>query len=271
MRFSVLMTIYFGLFAAPALSQTITLATGNNIDPPYVMGQDTIPDAMPGVTIELLKLIEQQLEVTFQVSKKPWARVVKEVEDGTLDGGFHFSYLPERREAIAFPIIADELVPDPSFSISPRSDSLYRLKGNTVYWDGQLFVDENNQLASLGVIRGGAVTTKFALDPQHIVEVSSDQQLIHLLLRQRVDGIIGLDSMMDARIANLPATQRMQIEKVAPPLATKHFYIAFSPQFMRQNTVLAWSIWHALKEIKDSGEYDFIVSQYANEPLQQGQ
>ena len=123
------------------------VATGVNHDPPYVYGDEEISAEFPGVTIDVLRLIEAKSDIKFIVKKRPWKRVVVEIKRNKLDGGFHFSFKEERRSFVAYPIPEGEILPDPKYSISNRSYVIYRLKGRSVHWNGKQIVldskDEN--------------------------------------------------------------------------------------------------------------------------------
>jgi len=258
------LTLVVALIGATELkAETILLGTGVNSDPPYVIGDFKIDEDTPGITIELLQLIEQKLNIEFQISMKPWARVIEEIKNNQLHGGFHFSYLKERKSFVSYPILPNQKVPDSAFSLSTRSDVLYQLKGNNVSWNGAKFVLQNERPARVGVIRGGAILFDLALNKSEVVEVNNDQQLLNLLLTKRVDGIIGLSSMLDPKLLTLEDSIQQQIEKVTPSLTTKHFYIAFSKQFEKENAELVWKIWNAIKQLKENGTFQKLERKYA--------
>lgn len=241
----------------------VTLGTGVNDDPPYVYGSLETPKELPGVTIEILKRVEKKTGVTFNIKRRPWARVVRDVQHNNLDGGFHFSFKEKRTEFLAYPIPPGEQLPDTQYSISNRAYFLYRLKGDSIRWDGQQIVTDTHEPFILGAIRGGSITDKIKALNYPISEVETDQQLIELLLAGRIDAFVAIDNMIDPKIKALSANKISRIEKFPPPVQNKPYYIGFSKDFYNHHPEIAWQIWEAIKEIKQTGELTKIFEHYA--------
>lgn len=252
------------LLALPVSALELTIATGVNDDPPYVYGDEKISANYPGVTIDILKLIEQKTDVRFKILKQPWARVVESVKANRLDGGFHFSYKDERKSFVAYPIKKGETLPDPKYSISHRSYSLYKLKGAPIRWTGERIVKDSKEPIHIGVIRGGSIAANMRKRGHPLLEVDRDAQLVKLLLAKRIDGLVGLENMIDAELRSLESKQRKVIEKTSPAIVSKPYYIAFSKKFYRENPELAWEIWEVIDRIRNNGELAGIYSRYNN-------
>lgn len=261
-RYYGLMLCTLMLYVIPVSAIEVTVATGVNDDPPYVYGDEKISIERPGVTIEILKLIEKRTQVKFNILKQPWARVVQNVKTGKLDGGFHFSYKDERKAFVAYPIEQGQSLPDPNYSISNRSYSLYKLKGAPLQWTGESIVKASEEPILIGVIRGGSITDNIRKRGHQLLEVDRDAQLVQLLLAKRIDALVGLDNMIDAEIRALDTSKRMTIEKATPAVVSKPYYIAFSKQFYRDNPDLAWEIWKVIDLIRMSGELADIFNRY---------
>ncbi|MEH6345973.1 MAG: transporter substrate-binding domain-containing protein [Bermanella sp.] len=127
MENSVLLFSFWGLLLTSINVGAIevVVATGVNDDPPYVYGDDKIVQENPGVTIDILKLIEARSDVTFTILKQPWKRVVSNIKSNEIDGGFHFSYKEKRKAFVAYPILKGESASSAQYSISKRSYYLY--------------------------------------------------------------------------------------------------------------------------------------------------
>ncbi len=249
--------------ASSTQAAPITLATGVNSDPPYVYGNLEIVPENPGITIEILQRVEARTGLEFVIGKRPWARVVHDVKNNHIDGGFHFSYKPERAEFVAYPIPEGATTPDPRYSISNRSYLLYRLKGNTLHWNGAKLLNDRHTPFTVAAIRGGSVTGLLKEQGYHLVEVETDLQMIDLLLAERIDGFVGIDNMLDAKIASLAPEDRDRIEKVPPAVRNQPYYIAFSKAFYQARPDAAWAIWQAIESIKNSGELIKLFEHYA--------
>lgn len=242
----------------------INVATGINSDAPFVYGDLEINADSPGITIEILKLIEARTDIKFNIDKRPWARVVKDVKANTLDGGFHFSFKEARRAFVAYPIKDGANTPDPSYSISNRSYVLYRRKGSTVRWNGETIIHDSNKQVDVAAIRGGSITSKLAKLDLKLHDLGTDAQMIKLLLLGRVDCLVGLENMIDAKIDSLPLNQQGLIEKAYPIVVNKPYYIGFSKAFYNKHKEVAWQIWEMIERIRSSGELSEIVKRYAS-------
>jgi len=245
-------------------ADNIELATGINTDPPFVYGDFDISSEYPGITIDVLNLIEKKTNFKFNIGKRPWARVVRDVKTNVLDGGFHFSFKEERLSFVAYPILKGEHTPDPSYSISDRSYILYRLKDESIRWNGERIISDSNKPVIIGAIRGSSVTGTINQLGYTLLEANTDKQLLKLLLFKRVDAIVGLENMLDAKVETLALEEQIIIKKTYPPIETKPYYIAFSKAFYNKQPEAAWKIWDTIKLIKSSGEMTEIFKRYVD-------
>ncbi len=249
-------------FSSFATAGVITVATGINSDPPYVYGDKQIHDKYPGITIEVLQLIEKKSNVKFLIKKLPWKRVIHEVKNNTLDGGFHFSFKEKRKSFVVYPITNGESVANPKYSISNRSYVIYKLKDENVQWDSKQIV--MSQKIYIGVIRGSSITDKIISLNYKPFEVATDLQLITGLLKRRYSAFIALENMLDPKINHLKLKENIVIEKLLPVVVNKPYYIAFSKKFYQENSEIAWKIWNTIKLIKENGELDNIYLKYSS-------
>lgn len=254
--------VCFILLSSNVSAIDVVIATGINQDPPYVYGSEEIVSDFPGVTIDVLKLIETKTDITFIIKKHPWKRVVHEVSNNFIDGGFHFSFKEERRSFVVYPILEDKLLPDPKYSISDRSYVLYRLKGESIRWDEKPISFSSKDENIIGVILGSSITNDIKNLGYELQEVSTDEQLLKLLLLKRINAFIGLENMIDPKIKALDQKQRLLIEKTLPVVVNKPYYIAFSNKFYSENPKKAWEVWGLIDQIKKSGELQEIFAKY---------
>ncbi len=245
------------------LAMEIVVATGVNDDPPYVFGDDEIVQENPGVTIEILRLIEASSDIQFTILKQPWKRVVSNIRDNKIDGGFHFSFKEKRKTFVAYPILDGEDSPSTQYSISKRAYYLYRLTGQTTHWNGHEIMGDVEGGLTIAAIRGGSITQDIKSLGNQLKEVSNDLQLIKLLLTKRVHAFVALENMLDPKIDHLAFDERIKIEKTALPMVRKDYYIGFSKEFYSNNQEAAWLVWNTIKEIKENGELEKIFGKYS--------
>lgn len=243
-------------------AKEVTLAAGVNENPPYVYGRNHVLTEFPGVTIDILRLIESKEDVKFIIKRHPWKRVVNEVKKNEIDGGFHFSFKESRRPFVAYPILEGSLLPDPKYSIASRSFVIYRLKGKSVCWNGEKIVLDSQEANVIAAIRGGSIIDEIKNKDYKLLEVNADNQLIQMLLAKRIDAFVALENMIDPKIKVLGLKDRLLIEKSLPVVVNKPYYIAFSKKFYRENPKLVWRIWTIIDEIKRNGELDKIFAKY---------
>jgi len=263
-NFSYLFIFICCLISTFVYAQEVRLATGINTDPPFVYGDFDISSEYPGITIEILKLVEKKTEIKFIIDKRPWARVVKDVKSNELDGGFHFSFKEERRSFVSYPIEKGKEIPDIDYSISNRSYVLYKLKDDTIRWNGESIVHDLNRPVEVTAIRGGSITGDLKKQGYNLLEANADGQMLKLLLLSRVDAIVGLENMIDAKIETLTPDQQKLIAKTSPEIVNKPYYVAFSKKFYQNHPQTAWTIWETIKLIKSSGELSEIVKRYSD-------
>lgn len=241
----------------------VTLATGVNHDPPYVYGNNEISHEHPGVTIDILNLIERKLKLKFVIQKTPWKRVIFEVKNNRINGGFHFSFKEKRRSFIAFPIPEGAQRPDPKYSISNRSYMIYKRAKTQLDWDGKKITVAGKSNFVLTAIRGSSIVDEIKKKRYKLLEVDRDQQMLQVLEQQRVDALVGLENMIDAKIESLPMAKKQIFEKVLPPIMTKAYYIGFSKKFYKEHPETVWAIWKLIDQIKQNGELKKIYMKYS--------
>jgi len=251
--------IQFSLFAQ---ALEIKIATGINSDPPYVYGDEQISDKYPGITIEILRLIEKKIHVNFIIEKLPWKRVIHEVKLNKLDGGFHFSFKENRKTFVAYPILNGKNSANPKFSISNRSYVLYKLKEKNLQWDGKQII--MSPKTDIGVIRGSSIIDRIRELGYKPFEVNTDLQLIKGLVKGRYLAFIALENMLDPKIKLLQAKEKIFIEKLSPSVVSKPYYITFSKKFYQEHPKISWKIWKTIEQIKENGDLDQIFMKYSN-------
>ena len=123
-------------------------------------------------------------------------------------------------------------------------------------------VNNSGKQINVAAIIKGAITHQLKNKNINLFEVSNDTQLLSLLLSSRVDAIIGLENMLDARIKELSFNQQSLIKKASAISKTEPYYLVFSKEFYKQKPETAWKIWKAIELIKQSKEFLRITESY---------
>jgi hypothetical protein len=82
---------------------------------------------------------------------------------------------------VAYPISKGNILPEPKYSISNRSYTLYRLKGESIRWNGEQIVRDSKDPIVIGAIRGGSITGDIQQLGHELLEVGTDNLLLKLL------------------------------------------------------------------------------------------
>lgn len=95
----------------------------------------TMPDGT-GLNIDLLKRVEKMLGENFEFSARPWARCLKEVREGSVDGLFGAADTEERRHWGVYPTLQDGRS-DTRRALHVDSFNVFLRVGGQASWDGK--------------------------------------------------------------------------------------------------------------------------------------
>ena len=134
--FWLLAVLYFFASVLPVSAEPIFRIVYNDKEnPPRIMGDGTNIDwAKPGITLELVKMVEKQVGVKLQFKRIPWKRGLYMLENAVADATFHASFKPSRADYGVYPMRDNRL--DETRSIFKMTYVLYSQKGSGVSWDG---------------------------------------------------------------------------------------------------------------------------------------
>jgi polar amino acid transport system substrate-binding protein len=212
----------------------VTFSYENKPNPPYYLGSGTdINWDKPGITLEVLKSLENTLNVQVRFVRNPWQRGLSLLEENQVDGVFHASFKPERMELGVYPMKDGEV--DPSKRIMTNAYYLYKLKDSPLQWDGEKL---NNLDGEIGAIIGYAIVGDLQEMGISVYEGENQIDNFRMLLRGRLVGVAAIGTMNDLYLEAHPE-EFGEIVKVEPPLSTKDYYVILSHQFVQQHPQLA--------------------------------
>lgn len=241
----------------PSHPVTLTLAYEPDHNPPHALGSSTkINWEKPGITLELLKLVEERTGVTFQFKRLPWKRGLYLLKKNDIDGLFHGSYKIERSEVAAYPM--KEGVVDSSRSIFNRSYALYKLKQSPVAYDGNAI---SGLKGAVGIINGYSIGGKLKKMGVTVVESNNQRENFRKLKSGEIAAYAMLENMADDYIKRNDY-ELFDVEKVEPALTDKPYYLMLSHQFVEQHPQLAERIWDTMRSLKTSAELRAIRERY---------
>ncbi|MQA41811.1 substrate-binding periplasmic protein [Rugamonas aquatica] len=206
--------------------------------------------ARPGLNNILLKIVEARLNIVLEISLRPWKRCQEELKAGSIDGMFAISYLAERQQFGRYPMRAGQ--PDPAKRLMTDSYSLYRRSGDEqVGWDGSVL----RSPGPVGAQRGYSVVEQLQTLG---AGVDTGTYPVEDNLRKLAMGRLAAVALRTQEGDSMLLTHREfngKLEKLAPPLAEKPYYLMLSHQFVAHNARLAQRIWDSIEAVRDSVEY----------------
>lgn len=236
---------------------TIKFAYELKSNPPYYFSEESQTDKeLPGITIELLSLVAQKLNIKLSFQRMPWARGLKLLKNNKVDGIFHASFKPQRTLLGAYPMREGKV--DPSRSIMSQRYILYKPSTSKLRYENGEFHQLDGKLS---VILGYSIAHDLIEMGVTLHENVNIMSSMNMLLKNRVKGVVDLENMGDAFLRN-NSEKFSNIIKTSPPITEKPYYLMLSHQLLSQHPALAERIWDSIASIKKSAEFAEIIKKY---------
>lgn len=247
------------LVVGAAEAQSLTFACEDKMDFPHVLGEgQAIPSTNPGVSLEFIRRLGEELGLTITIKRLPWKRALElELRNGTIDGLFPVSHKKER-EALGVLPWKDGKV-DESRSMFTSTYFFYKLKSSPLAWDGRVL---KGLQGPIGAPRGYSIVGDLR-DMGYEVQESDDVRKDMKRLGQGwLGAMAGLESAQDHLLESSPGLGR-NIVKVQPSISTKPYYLMLSHAFAERNPELAQRIWDTCRELREK-ELPRLMRKYAD-------
>jgi polar amino acid transport system substrate-binding protein len=213
---------------------------------PYYIGNSEIISSKPGVSIDLLRLVADELNLDLKLSRTPWKRCLANLENGIVDGAFNASFLTERMAIARYPMHENTI--DVSRRLIMLDYSLYILKNSSLSWDGKKFINLGS--ISLGAPLGYSIVTDLKKMKVPVIESATSIKLLNQLLGKQVVGVVLQTVTGDYLIKN-EAERFSSIVKVDPPISSKPYYLMISHKFADKNQELSEKIWNSIAKFRE--------------------
>jgi polar amino acid transport system substrate-binding protein len=229
----------------------------NKENHPRILGSGASIDwSKPGITVELLKIVENRVGVKFQFDRAPWKRCLYMVENGLADATFHASYKAARAEFGVYPAKNEGL--DPTRVIYKNAYVFYALKGSGVLWDGKALSHVSHPV---GTQLSFAVADDLRKMGYEVAEEGSVTTNLDKLAAGRISAYADLESIVDSTLSKNKSTYSM-IEKLHPPMKEKTYYLLISKTFAKAHPELTERIWDAIRDVQQTDAYREMVKKY---------
>jgi len=207
-----------------------------------------------GADIDVITAIAQEIGCTVTPVRLPWARILKEVEQGTLDVSTSTSETPEREGWGIF-----------SGPYREAQVAIYIRRGELERFDLQSLGDVPAQKMRLGVIvdyyYGDVVAAEIG-KPEVVAWIDGAPDYptnIRKLVNGRIDGFLAEDvAVMDTELARMGLADR--VERYPLPIQGEKLHFMFSRATVEPE--LVERVDAALAEMRADGRLDAITSAY---------
>ncbi|WP_161867310.1 substrate-binding periplasmic protein [Pseudomonas yangonensis] len=200
--------------------------------PPFRMEDEN--GQLQGLDIDLLAELSRRTGLRFEVQRAPWARGLAALEQGTADLMTGLARTPERERYIRY-------LDAPYYACSPR------------FYASPALAMRLNDYASLRGLRIGYVLESVYFQPfdddksLDKVGVSSERQLLEMLVRGRIDVLVGTDCQVDYALLAPELAGRI-VKAAYHPDARTALYIGFSRKRLARQPALAAALAELLRE-----------------------
>ena len=207
-----------------------------------------------GADIDLIKAIADEIGCSVELVELPWARIVKEVEQGTLDVSTSTSWTPEREQWALF-----------SEPYRESATAIYVRRGEIPRFALQELADVPAQKLRLGVIVDyyyGEALAEAARDPEFAawIDAAPDYATnIRKLVSGRIDGFLVEDiAVMEAELERMGMGER--VERYPLRIPGERLRFMFSRKTVEPDTVA--KVDAAVAEMRADGRLDAIRAKY---------
>lgn len=224
--------------------------------PPYFIGEGVQIPAKPGVTPELMRLLETKIPgLKVQLQRMPWKRCLSSLQTGESDAVVA-SFNKERSALGQYPMKGAQ--PDPAFRIDTKAYFLYAHANSTVSWNGRQI---SGVAGAIGAPLGYSIVDDLKNQGLAVEESKSARQLLEKLSLQRLAAVALLERVGDAMLQD---GQFPQIIKHPAPLAGKEYYVLLSHAFVAKYPGMANRIWQAVAQLREQ-EGEALMRQYLSQ------
>lgn len=236
--------------------KVIQVATTSEDIFPNLMGDKLELDAeKPGLAVEVLRLVEQNIDVKFQYKRLPYRRAIVNLKQGKMDAFIYANYSPELEESGVYPKQNNKL--DVDRRLLTERWNLYQMHSSPFVWNG----NPTPEMGRVGAVVGAAITKDLEADG---IYVESTKQLLSSFLKMtkgRVDLVAAVDLNGDYLLKSNPENLA-NVVKLEPELAKKYYYMLFSQQFYHEYPQYSEIIWNTISEMRESVEFWERIDRY---------
>ncbi|GLK92234.1 substrate-binding periplasmic protein [Pseudomonas turukhanskensis] len=232
MRWSVLLITLLCQFAFADEHAPLRVMT--DLWPPFRM--EDSQGNLVGLDIDVLNEIGRRSGLRFAIKRAPWARGLADLQQGRADLMIGLAKTPDREQYIQY-------LPRPYYACAPR---FYTAAGEAEQL--QSYADLKDKV--VGYVHESAYFQPFDSDSTLLKRgVNNEQQLLQMLLRGRLNAVIGTDCQVDFELLQPQYAKRIAKAQYLPDAHTQLF-IGFSRASARlhEETLVTTALQQLLEE-----------------------
>lgn len=216
--------------------------------PPYEYVED---DEIKGIAVEIVMEVFKRMDKPITLREVPWARALKDLEAGEIDGAIEVFYTEERERYLDFSkeILLDEFI------------SLFVLKDSDIGFGGDFSTLSEY---TFGVRKGFSYGYKFdeavkkGVIKNLVVQIYDSERLFNLLSTGRVDILIGDKYALPYQYSL--TKERQNIKRLKPDVQANPTYIVFSKKRKLKHIRDKFDL--IIREMKSDGSYNRILKHW---------
>ncbi len=210
---------------------------------PSVLGSGDHISNPPGIYIELIKQVAEDIGMDVIFKRYPTKRLHQYLQENSINALCCMSYKIKREHEGAYP--KKDNKPDGSKRIATKSYNFFT-KDPKVRWDGSVLKNVQN----IGAMRGYSIVSDLKRKGYNVSELDDLESGVKMLLAGRIQAFADNSITLELEIANRYKYEG--IKKLSPVIKSKEYYIVFSKQYEKSNREMTTKFWKRLSEIRDS-------------------
>tara|TARA_R110002167_G_scaffold21306_4_gene77654 strand:- start:34 stop:744 length:711 start_codon:yes stop_codon:yes gene_type:complete len=203
-----------------------------------------------GILIEVINEVFARAGYAIEIELKPWARCLKEVKHGIVDGIFSAFVTPERQSYLTY---TNEI-------LIMQSQAFFVPLHSTITFDGDLKKMSNLSIGVINKTSYGPILDKALKDGMfNRIEIAqSSKSNLLKLIAGRIDLIPSYRHVVLSTAKTLGLED--SIKQLNPTVESIPSYLAFSKNKDFSQVIIDYD--NTLKSMKQDGSYDKIFKQY---------
>ncbi|MEH6632745.1 MAG: transporter substrate-binding domain-containing protein [Halopseudomonas aestusnigri] len=248
-----------GLTTSDASQLKLRIGYNENSSYPHFLGNGPLPANPPGLSIDIIEFIADELSFDIEFLRMPGRRVLHELKANRLDAAFIFSFKHERQEFGVYPMAG--AAPDSNRRLAVLTYVLYKPAGSDLNWTGERF---ENLRGAIGANAGYSIVADLRKRGVLVEEAKSTLNNFTKLRNGRIEAVADQEIVADAY---LKKNNLNGVEKNQNPLVTKDYFMIFSHKFSNTHPEMRDKVWQLIAEKRDELTEQFIPK-YLNDDLQ---